>query len=329
MFAHQNHVFAIADLLSLCTDGIPDASIWLNDTVNGESGTFIPLGNPAAKGARFFVLTAFRAHSEKSNNISTRKDLKLRMYAIELRDDAVVRIYIAWHYDFTMPNVTLPYLNSSETLCTVEPSEEQESDQSREPLVHITTDDHSDHFTVVFNYREPTVDCTKKDCQRGTSNVSQMMIFEDLGESTRLVLSEEFTNPFQALAYNTSGAFWTVIFDVDSRQSFLQQYSFQSGSEMSIINITKLLSLESKQFNITSELTYLYTSGASHPLVFCALVENTESLLIAVDASDQKLLWTVEMDSEACVGQITSVDGAKDSFLIVTTLSHMFVYSLT
>ena len=293
--------------------------------MDGENGTFILLGSPASKGNRLFVLGAFRAHSE--NHSFTQNNLKLRMFAIEFSDSTVKRIVIAWSYDFTIPHVLIPYLNSSETFCTLEPPGESETDHStKKSLVHITVDK---YVTVVFNYGEPTVQCTEGACQYSKSNVSRMMIFEDLGESSKLKFSGDFANPFQALAYHSSDTFWTAIFDVVTKQSILQQYNFQTGRKMSTINIAKLLAVEGKQLNATSEITFLDTSSTSHPLVFCVLVDNTHSQLVAVDISDEKLLWTVDMGSEQCVGQISSVDGAKDSFLIVTTISHMFVYSLT
>ena len=52
------HLFLSAPLSP--TDGIPIAGIWLNDTVDGLRGTFIPLSNPVMNNTRLYLLTAFR-----------------------------------------------------------------------------------------------------------------------------------------------------------------------------------------------------------------------------------------------------------------------------
>lgn len=45
---------------------MPHAGLWLNDTVNGTEGTFVPLANAAVNADHMYVLAAFRA-LENSN----------------------------------------------------------------------------------------------------------------------------------------------------------------------------------------------------------------------------------------------------------------------
>ena len=87
-------------------DGIPWASVWLNDTYNSLNGTFVPLATPAVTGNRMYLLTAFWA-KEKPKDFD---NFALRLYAIDITDNAVGRIQIAW----TMTTPITGYLSAIE-----------------------------------------------------------------------------------------------------------------------------------------------------------------------------------------------------------------------
>ena len=282
-------------------------------------GTFIPLNNPAAQGNRFYILTAFRAHSKTS----LQTNLKLRLFAIDINNSTVLRISIAWHYDFSIANTSLPYLESSETMCTLRPPPEGvRADQNgRNSLAQVAVSG-DNLVTVLFRYRDPKIFVDPN-----LYNHSRMMIVEDMGKMFTVRFSGDTLNSFQALAFKDDSSYWTAFYYLRTKQSTLQQHMFPRGEMTADINIAQLLGVGSKQVNITSDLTFL-NRDASSPLVFCVLVENADSKLLAMDVSNEKLLWTVNLGSELCTGQISSVDGSKDSFLVVTTTSQLLVYSL-
>ncbi len=300
------------------TAGVPVASIWLNDTVDGETGTFIPLSSPAAQGNRFYILTAFRAHSETSSQIN----LKLRLFAIDINNSAVLRISIAWRYDFTIANTSLPYLESSESMCTLRPPPEgvRANQNGRNSFVQVAVSG-DNLVTVLFRYREPKIFVDPN-----LYNHSRMMIVEDTGKTFIVRFTGDTVNAFQALAFKDDSSYWTAFYYLQTKQSRIQQHMFPRGEMTADINIAQLLGVGSKQVNITSDLTFLNMDSSS-PLVFCVLVENADSKLLAVDVSNEKLLWTVDLGSELCTGQISSIDGSKNSFLVVTTTSQLLVYS--
>ena len=108
------------------TDGVPHASMWLNDTVNGTEGTFVPLTNAAVNVDHMYVLAAFRARenpqgkpSKSSSNGGKpgSSSTHVRLYRIDIRSTIAERLKIRWHYDFLL-NGTIPYLGSNATRCT-------------------------------------------------------------------------------------------------------------------------------------------------------------------------------------------------------------------
>ena len=78
------------------SDGVPDASIWLNETIDSSYGTFVPLLAPAFVLNRFYLLTAFWPH-DGSGTIST--SFHLRLYAIDVLRELVEKFKTAWYYD--------------------------------------------------------------------------------------------------------------------------------------------------------------------------------------------------------------------------------------
>ncbi len=104
--------------MKFCTaDGIPDASIFINDTVNSRNGTFVPLLSPAFVLNRFYLLTAFWPHDDTELETYT-----VRLYAIDLRDVMVERFKTAWYHEVTGKG-KVPTVKERFHGCTVKPSE--------------------------------------------------------------------------------------------------------------------------------------------------------------------------------------------------------------
>ena len=96
------------------TDGVPHAGLWLNETVHGAVGTFIPLINAAVSGNRLYIISAFKPHMSQPKKQPQRTNL--RIYAIDIRSSINDRIKVVWQKDLTL-NGTLPYLTDIETIC--------------------------------------------------------------------------------------------------------------------------------------------------------------------------------------------------------------------
>ena len=107
---------------------MPHAGLWLNDTVNGTEGTFVPLANAAVNADHMYVLAAFRALENSNPRGKPSKygsvgrnpgpsSTLLRLYRIDVRSTIDERLKIRWHFDFIL-NGTIPYLGSNETRCT-------------------------------------------------------------------------------------------------------------------------------------------------------------------------------------------------------------------
>ena len=237
----------------------PHAGIWLNDTLDSETGTFIPLSNPAThSNNRFYILTAFRPHSR----LAVSKDLKLRLFAIDLFDSSVFRISIAWYYDFTIANLKLPYLETSETFCTEQTV--KNTPIGRHSLAQVAI---SDNFvTILFRYREPKVFVDPNQY-----NHSRMLIVEDQGKLFTVRFSGDTENAFQALAFSTNTSYWTAFYYIRTKQSILQQHEFPRGEMTGEINISKLLNVGDQQVNITSDITFLQMDSSSLLCSVCLL----------------------------------------------------------
>ena len=113
--------------------------MWLNDTINGTEGTFVPLANPAVNVDHMYILAAFRPlenqHS-KHEDSSIKRDQSfdslstpIRLYRIDIRSTIDERLKIMWHYDLLL-NGTIPYLGSNDTVCTLAQEHPNEMQQS-------------------------------------------------------------------------------------------------------------------------------------------------------------------------------------------------------
>lgn len=83
------------------TNAIPDAFIFLNATVEGTKGTFLPVSQPVVNASRFYVLTEF-VPDDSSKNVEMQ-----RLYAIDIHQRMAEIMTIAWYYDLTMDDKIL------------------------------------------------------------------------------------------------------------------------------------------------------------------------------------------------------------------------------
>jgi hypothetical protein len=97
-------------------DGVPISGLWLNATVQGVSGTFIPLTNPVMNNTRLYILTAFRQATSSTKYGAGTNTTLLRLYAINVAASLDRKFTILWTYDVSIDGL-IPYIYSKETYC--------------------------------------------------------------------------------------------------------------------------------------------------------------------------------------------------------------------
>ncbi|XP_035674941.1 uncharacterized protein LOC118414795 [Branchiostoma floridae] len=89
-------------LVVYLTAGIPHASIYLDQTVAGVNGTFLPVAQPVIDGKRAYFLTKFGpSHWEKPS--PEPYPLEYRVYRVDLTTQMAPRMVIRWYYPL-VPN---------------------------------------------------------------------------------------------------------------------------------------------------------------------------------------------------------------------------------
>ncbi|XP_066277280.1 uncharacterized protein [Branchiostoma lanceolatum] len=89
-------------LVVYLTAGIPHASIYLDQTVAGVNGTFLPVAQPVIDGRRAYFLTKFGpSHWEKP--YPGPYPLEYRVYRVDLTTQMAPRMVIRWYYPL-VPN---------------------------------------------------------------------------------------------------------------------------------------------------------------------------------------------------------------------------------
>ena len=340
------------------TDGIPHASIWLNDTVNGVNGTFIPLNNPAVQGERMYVLAAFNPWNSNSN---VQENVYLRLFAISVRDSEIYRIKIEWFHDMILPGVSIPYIHSSETVCSTRPPPGDTDDDfgenvddadfvgkkfvGLEPIADVAVE--TDLVIIVFNYYTDSFKGTANESMQSQEHKSNVLVVKDLNTNYSVKYTKKFELPFQSVAVDGStpnygnriskpgDRVWIAFYDSHVNQSVLMSLRIATGAVMSNINVSNLLG--AKIAIVTSKMTFLHHQQSSsnanmiNPLVFGVLVDGSQSVVIAVDVSTEsaRVLWSLDQGEHPCVGQISTVDRVRDSLLVVSNTAGVSVYLLT
>lgn len=356
----------------MSVDGIPHASIWLNDTIDGVNGTFIPLSNPAGQDERMYVLTAFKPWNRNSERNKSEGNVHLRVYAISVLSTEINRIRFDWFYDEVISNISIPYLNDKETVCNVRPIpgdaedgldlqtvgadfEDKLTAVDSEPVAHVTTI--ADTVFVLFNYYPDISEHTangSKSARLTPCMKSNILVIQDLKENYSVKYMKEFKQPFQAVGFDSPSpdrewklpgrrmskqqeedSVWIAFNDLQVKQALLMQLGVSNDTVLSTINVSGLLG--AKTVRITSKMSFLYhqeslrsQKQAVSPLVFCVLVDSSKAYVVAMDVSDGsgKSLWLLDV-GKICVGQISTVDRAQDSLLVVSDTTGISVYLLT
>lgn len=337
------------------SDGTAYASIWLNTTVDGVNGTFIPLSPPAVSGERVYFIAGFKPLQPQPTSSS---DLQLRLYAMDVRTVMVERIKVAWYHDMVLSDAAVPYLDGRQAECA------GESNPLDPPVGNVLVFDNHGIVVANVNYvSRARSSCRLWGCQGPSSKStthSVMLSVTDMGESYRQNFVTKTLPPFQAAVYASPDfelsrskcdpaavpppvppppSAW-VSWVVNGTTSQIQHLDIMTGNVLSTIDIAEL-----KDITLTSKMAIFYNdqlmqcsdSGDGEgesmlvPLVFGYATKGGEYYIAAVDISPNpaELRWTVKtFDNSPVVGQITTVGRARDTWMAVTTTQGCFFYLL-
>lgn len=325
----------------LSLDGIPHASIWLNDTVGGVKGTFVPLNTPtinSSSSERLYILTVFRPF--KSHNNSSSKELYMRLYAIDVTGNMAYRIQTIWYYDFTLPSASIPYTKSQVTMCTL-----------YYPPDSLTSDREDDSRNVT---KLPADMLVQGDVVLATVNYidtksgeSHCLLFAvtNLGKNYSINFSKDTVQHCHGMAYNSEKStlythdndtqllVWIHVFDPVSEGSSLLLTDMLSGEITKNVSLSTLMG--KANVNITSRMliAYLYLGNSTYdhavptgepsirpvPLIFGIMDSSGASSVVAVDLFDMKVIWTLPIPKgRQIIGQICTVDRLRDSLMVFT-----------
>ncbi len=287
------------------TDGVPHAGLWLNDTINGTDGTFVPLGDPAINGSRVYIVAAFRPHVESSHN-----PLLTRLYAIDIRTTISQRIVIVWYMDISLDGYSIPYLSNSRTVCTsssLGPAETPHSSVSlSEPPSRVMVQD----GTVVASINL----CGSSTCTPAGYS-SKLFLVKDLGSGYQLLSEDSFSGDVTCLAcldihdvmekddglpdtlqerqskedlLQAKPHFWLLNSDTRHQTTLLEERDTSDGEVTRQVVLGKLL--ETKQVTVTTKLTIVYSNLQSAELPCISKLpcveEHASVLLLGVSISN-------------------------------------------
>lgn len=337
-------------------DGIPHASIWLNDTVNNVKGTFIPLNTPtlnSSSSERLYVLSVFRSRQQQQNHSY---DLNVRLYAFDVTGNMAYRIQTVWHYDFILLSASIPYLESQETVCNVSYPPGTGSMGSAEWQISANSTDlpayvvvQGDVVLVALNYI---------DIKSGNSQC-RLLTITNLGKSYSINFSKDIVQECYSIAYDSQDSamyahnatppnqmkVWLHMFDPVMHDSSLLLTDMHSGDVAMNISLDALLGKD--KVKITSQMLILYlylgnntlnhspTAKVSKnfpvPLILGVTDGSGKGSVVAIDLSlDMKVMWNIPViEGQSVSGQICTIDRLQDSLLVFTDQSGVYFFKIS
>ena len=328
-------------------DGTAYASIWLNTTLDGVNGTFVPLANPAVSGERLYIIAGFKPFQPTEAANTEAKLVQLRLYAIDIRTIMVERIKVAWYHDMTLSDADLPYLRSPQAACS------GQSDPMDLDVAHVLVD--QGVVVAAINYvREASTRCGDVECSHAETSATNSFLISatDMGETYKLNSMKETFPPLQAMVYaspnfTASGmcdhtapppapAVW-VSWMPNATNSAIESIDAKSFAVVTKLGLDNIL--------VTSKMVIFYRNQVTEcsnntsrdlsvlmPLVFgYTSSSDGQSYITAVDVAtsppDQR--WSVKtFRNDRVVGQIVTVGSGRDTMMALTTVGGSYFYVL-
>ena len=327
---------------------MPHASLWLNDTVNGTAGTFIPLGNPAVTGSRVYVLAAFRPHGKGR---LTSSSVHLRLLAVEIVRSITERIRVMWQHDLTV-NGSIPYqyLNTSETMCVLVPPSQEARWREEKLETHGIT-----NISNIMVNEEVIV--ASVNLKVSSQMESLLMSVSDTGPGYTLNFMSRSTGFVHSLSYPgvkklESWTFWACRIDMLLKNTLLEARDALTDQVSTLVDLNQMLQtsatvavskvtlLQTNQATLNSRFHFGLQNSSSYDktksllsLVVSVVSDSIGNVVVALDISESStisLLWKLSLAAQdgAAVGQIATVNGAENSLMILTTPAKISAYLL-
>ena len=306
------------------------------------------------------MLTAFRP-----SNQLTSTSTHLRLFAIEITRTITDRIKVAWQYNWTV-NGLIPYkyLSTSETMCTLVPpapgAGKRATAKNSETIANIS------NVMVEGGHVIASVNLLGVS---SSQMESLLLSVTDNSSGSVLNFMTPLTGFIQSLSYSGTRprrvrqqeglTFWVCRIDVLHSNTLLEERDCLTGARSSSVDLNQLL--QSSGTVASSKLTLLQiaqekssnlrsgsqtsespspaalsgSKSALLPLIIGVVSDSTGNIVVALDVSSKSpnatLLWKLPLSATdgAAVGQITTINRANDSLMIVTTPVRINAYLLT
>lgn len=309
---------------------------------------------------RVYVLTAFRPSNQLT---STPTRIHLRLFAIEITRTITERIKVVWQYDL-MVNGLIPYmyLNTSETMCTLAPGVRIGTAAKKSETQNIG------NISNVM-VEGGNIIASVNLLGLGSSQESLLLSVTDNGSGYALNFMNPLTGFIQSLSYSSTHPgrarqqeglrFWVSRIDMLHSDTLLEERDCLTGILSTLVDLNQILqssgtvtSTKLTLLQIGQEKTSKLQFGSQNlaspsatalsvnrssilPLIVGVVSDSTDNVVVALDVSSKSpnatLLWKLPLSvtDGAAVGQITTVNRAEDSLMIVTTPVRINAYLLT
>lgn len=312
---------------------------------------------------RVYVLTAFRP-SNQLTSIPTHTHL--RLFAIEITRTITERIKVVWQYDL-MVNGLIPYmyLNTSETMCTLVPPAPGVRNGAAAKKSETQNIGNISNVMVERGHIIASVNLLGL----GSFQESLLLSVTNNGSGCALNFMKPLTGFIQSLSYSSTDpgrvrqqeglTFWVSRIDLLHSDTLLEERDCLTGILSTLVDLNQILQSSSTVTSTkltllqigqekTSKLQFGSQNLASPsatalsvnrssilPLIVGVVSDSTDNVVLALDVSSKSpnatLLWKLPLSvtDGAAVGQITTVNRAEDSLMIVTTPVRINAYLLT
>lgn len=293
------------------------------------------------------MLGGFKPHGGSKASLP----LTLRLYAFDVRDTLSEKVVIAWTYDFALHG-TVPYLNASETTCTLTPPKTRAEKRRRKssfgdlPAGSIMVR----NGVVITAVNFVSWSCSTSSCGLlcAEERAAMTVGVADNGTFYSVLFTETSSDWVRSLGYsdpavpgtrhssNEAITFWA------STASVLEERDLR-GKVVGQVDLNQILHGECVV--PTSEVTLLHSSGfRSHQdqtnvsaVLILGVASNCsqgslQPTLLALGVSTAhtaRLLWKVPVpDGLPVVGQIATLHTAKEILVAITSSKGVYAYDI-
>ena len=318
------------------TNAIPDAFIFLNASVDGINGTFIPTSQPVVNGNRFYILTEFLPDDPAKSLVMQ------RLYAIDIHDRMANIITVAWYYNlqqhihYSEPRQKKRMMTLTDTLL-FQPAYKKLRGSKRNPN-SIPLMKQSLMFDGTNSMVYAIVSSLNKNGKEQSNSDDVFMAFKDTGNSPSL--EYKIGQPIVHMAKfeqntgntnkrgkegNHTSSLWLLLKDgrimaLSSSGNVFKHLNISAVLEANVSITSKVVLARENDSGTDTLIMGIQLSNISSKCItklrhYGIAGDNVTSLVIAIDASAESnmksILWMVKVPGNMEVkGQISGSMGA-------------------